>query len=203
MKTLFIPASSKLKASSYKINSISKKLPKNLVIAYSIQYKNLAYEIKKIISKEHNIKLIIQVLGCSKPKFSKEVQAILLLSDGRFHAVSLAKESKIPVYLFNGNKLEKISKNEIKISEKKQKVSYLKFLNADKIGILVSTKPGQQNLKKALEFKNKTKKRAYLFICNNVNVSEFENFGLDSWVNTACPRLDMESSKIINIDKIN
>ena len=203
MKTLFIPASSKLKINPLKIKSLLKELPKNLILAYSIQYKDLAEELKKIISKEYNIEKFVQVLGCSKLKFSKKVQAILLISDGKFHAIALAKQTNIPVYILTGNKLEKISKEEIKILEKKQKVSYLKFLNADKVGILVSTKPGQQNLQKALEFKKKTKKQSYLFICNNVNVSEFENFGLDSWVNTACPRLDMESSSIINIDKIN
>ena len=51
--------------------------------------------------------------------------------------------------------------------------------------------------------KKKLKKQSYLFICNNINTYEFENFGLDSWVNTACPRMDMEDNKIINIDKLN
>ena len=101
------------------------------------------------------------------------------------------------------NKLTKISEQDIEILEKKQKTSYLKFLNADKISILISTKPGQQNLKKALETKNKIKnKKSYLFISNNIDVNEFENFGLDSWVNTACPRLDMEDGRIINFDNL-
>ncbi|MCK4553158.1 diphthamide synthesis protein [Candidatus Pacearchaeota archaeon] len=45
-------------------------------------------------------------------------------------------------------------------------------------------------------------KKSYLFISNNINTSEFENFGLDSWVNTACPRLDMEDNRIVNISKL-
>jgi len=87
--------------------------------------------------------------------------------------------------------------------EKKQKASYVRFLNANKIGILISTKPGQENLKKALEFKKKQKlKKSYLFIANNIDGAEFENFPqIQSWVNTACPRLDMNSN-VVNLDKI-
>ena len=75
----------------------------------------------------------------------------------------------------------------------------MKYLNADKVGILISTKPGQQNLKKAIEFKKHLKnKTSYLFIANNINPNEFENFGILSWVNTACPKLDFDLP-IINI----
>jgi len=203
MKTLFIPAKIKSRVNKPKILEISKKLPKNIAIAYSIQYKDIASEIKKIFSKIHKITTLVQVLGCSKPNFPKNTQAVLLISSGKFHAISLAIESGLPIYILEHSKLREISKKDIDFFKKKQKVSYLKFLNADKIGILVSTKPGQQNLKKALNFKKKLKnKKSYLFISNNINVNEFENFRLNCWVNTACPRLDMDSNFILNIDKI-
>lgn len=203
MKTLFIPAKIKSKANKPKILEISKKLPKNIAIAYSIQYKDIAFEIKDILSKTHKITKLVQVLGCSKPNFSKNTKAILLISSGKFHAIPLGIETKLPIYILEHNILRKISKQDIESFKKKQKASYLKFLNADKIGILVSTKPGQQNLKKALELKKKIKnKKSYLFISNTIDVNEFENFGLSSWVNTACPRLDMDHSSIINRDKI-
>ena len=167
------------------------------------QYEDIALKIKDFLSKDHKITSFIQILGCSKPNFSKNTQAVLLITDGKFHGISLALQAKLPIYILYKNKLTKISEQDIEILEKKQKTSYLKFLNADKIGILISTKPGQQNLKKALETKNKIKnKKSYLFISNNIDVNEFENFGLNSWLNTACPRLDMESNKIINVDNI-
>ena len=37
----------------------------------------------------------------------------------------------------------------------KRKTALMKFLNADKIGILVSTKPGQENMKQAQKIKEK------------------------------------------------
>ena len=52
-----------------------------------------------------------------------------------------------------------------------------------------------ETLKKKLE---KSNKEVYLFLSNNINPAEFENFPIDCWVNTACPRLDFDSRKIIN-----
>jgi len=200
MKTLFIPAKSKATLNRSKIKELSKKLPKNIAIAYSIQYQELAFEIRKILLNHHILK-IIQVLGCSQPKFPKNTKAVLLIGSGRFHAVSLAYETKLPIYILEKNQLTKISEKDLELYEKKNKASYLKFLNAENVGILISTKPGQENLQRALNLKKKLKKNSYLFISNAIDIHEFENFGLDCWVNTACPRLDMDSS-IININKI-
>lgn len=200
IKTLFIPAKSKTAPNKSKIKELSKKLPKNIVIAYSIQYKELAFEVKKILASKNIIK-IIQVLGCSRPKFPKKTKAVLLIGSGRFHAISLAYETKLPIYILEKNKLAKISEQDIESYKKKNKASYLKFLNAENIGVIVSTKPSQQNLQRALNLKHKLKKNSYLFISNTINVSEFENFGLDVWVNTACPRLDMDTN-VINISRL-
>jgi len=200
MKTLFIPAKSKATLNQSKIKELSKKLPKDLAIAYSIQYKELAFEVRKILTK-NNITSMIQVLGCSQPKFSKKTKAVLLIGSGRFHAISLAYETKLPIYILEKNQLTQISEKDIELYKRKNKASYLKFLNANKIGILVSTKPGQENLQRALDFKRKSRKNSYLFISNAINIHEFENFGLDAWVNTACPRLDMDSN-VVNISRL-
>lgn len=204
MKTLFIPTKAKLNANKSKIAGISKKLPKNLAIAYSIQYEELAKQIKKILEKSHNITALTQVLGCSKPQF-KNTQAILLISDGKFHATSLAYETKLPTYILDRNKLEKIPKQAIEDFEKRKKAAYMKFLHADKVGILVSTKPGQENLKKALALKKQLKdKESYIFIANNLDTQELENFPqIQSWINTACPRMDMNNNRIVNIGDLN
>ena len=204
MKTLYIPVKSKLKLDELIIKDLSKKLPKNIAIAYSIQFKDIAFEIKNQLKDTHDVRIILQVLGCSNPKFSKEIQAILLISNGKFHAVSLAYETNLPVFLLDHNKLEKISNEQIENMKKNQKASYVRYLSAKNIGILVSTKPGQENLKQALDFKNNLKdKKGYLFIANNLNTNEFENFNIDSWVNTACPRMDLNNNKIINLKYVN
>jgi 2-(3-amino-3-carboxypropyl)histidine synthase len=204
MKTLFIPAKIKSSVNEKAIQEISEKLPKSLAIAYSIQYQDTAKEIKKILSKNHEITSFLQILGCSKPNFSKSTKAVLLIGSGRFHAVSLAMETNLPVYILYNNSMQEISKKEIEVLKTKKKASYLKFLNSDSIGILVSTKPGQENLKRALELKKSPimkNKKSYILIGNNLSSNEFENFNIDSWVNTACPKLDFDVS-VVNIRDI-
>lgn len=202
MKTLFIPALSKATLDQSKFIQFAKTLPKNIALTYSIQYLELSKEIKTLLSKSHKITLFTQVLGCSKPKFPKATEAIVLISNGKFHAISLAYESNLPTYLYDNGKFTKILESEIKSLKTNQKVSYLKFLYAQKVGILYSTKPGQLKLNKTISKKFKSKK-IYKFISNNIDVSEFENFpDIDSWVNTSCPRMDMNYKSLINIGKI-
>jgi diphthamide biosynthesis enzyme Dph1/Dph2-like protein len=201
MKTLFIPAKIKSKIEKSKIINFSKKLPKNIGIAYSIQYKNTALEIKKILSN-HKITKFTQILGCSNIKFPKNTEAILVITSGMFHILSMALKNNLPVFRIEKDNIKKISREDIKKIRRKQKASYVNFLNSNRIGVLVSTKSGQQNLKKALEFSKKIKKQSYIFIGNNLNINEFENYEIEHWVNTACPRLDVDSSKIINISQI-
>lgn len=202
MKTLFIPAQLNSKIIPKEIKALN--LPKNIGIAYSVQYQKIAIRIKKILSENHKITKFIQILGCSKPVFPKDTQAILAISSGRFHSISLAFKTKIPVYVFEGGNLTKISNEEINSFEKRKRGSYLKFLHSEKIGVLISTKPGQENLKKALSLKDELKKKkTYLFISNELNLREFENFpDIRSWINTACPRMDLDSS-VVNISGLN
>ena len=68
---------------------------------------------------------------------------------------------------------------------------------SDKIGILVSTKPGQYNLKEAIKIKKQIKKESYIFFFNKLEEFELENFpDIEYWINTACPRI--EAKKVIN-----
>jgi diphthamide biosynthesis enzyme Dph1/Dph2-like protein len=202
MKLMFIPAKVKSKLNTPKAISISKFLPKNIAIAYSVQFKEVVLEVEKLLSKNHNITKMTQVLGCAKPKFPEETEAILLVGSGRFHATSLSFETKLPVYVLTQGHFEKIPKEEVEKLEKKHKTSYLKFLNAKRVGIIVSTKPGQLRLARALKLKDSLKdKKTYLFINNEINIKEFENFNMDSWVNSACPRLDYDYP-IINITEL-
>jgi 2-(3-amino-3-carboxypropyl)histidine synthase len=201
MKTIFIPTKIKSEVNAEKIRAL--KLPENIAIAYSIQYKNIAEKVKLILSKTHKLTAMAQVLGCSRPKFPKATQAVLLISSGQFHGVSLAAETGLPIYILESSNLRKISKEEIETFKKRKHAAYMKFLNSEKIGILVSTKPGQQNLKAALELKTKLKnKKSYLFINNELFSGELENFNIESWINTGCPRLDFDNPAI-NIADLN
>src|SRR3989344_752729 len=148
-KNIFISAKLKTKVNKDKIISLSEKLPNNIAIAYSIQYQDIASEVKEIL-KNKNITQVVQVLGCSNPAFAKGTEAILIITDGKFHAVSLALESGLPVYVLYNNNLEKISEKNIEELRRKKKIAHLKFLHSDRVGVLVTTKPGQQLLSRAI-----------------------------------------------------
>lgn len=203
MKSMFIPSKSKYKFNEDSFLKISTSLPNKIAIVYSIQYESLALEIKRILKNSHKITSFFQVLGCSKIKFSKETQGIFLIGSGKFHALSLASDSNLPIYLYENEKIIKISETEIEKFNKLKKGAYLKFLNSKNVGMLISLKSGQQNFSRAFKLKEKLKdKKVYFFIGDFLSPQELENFEIDSWINTACPRLDMENSAIINISNL-
>ena len=50
----------------------------------------------------------------------------------------------------------------------------------------------------ALKLHENLKVPSFIFLCNDVDPMEFENFtDIDMWINTACPRMDHK--KIINM----
>ena len=206
MKILYIQA--KQNNLSIKLNKPEMlRLPKQLFLVYSIQYKQLAENIKKQLVK-HKIKIIKfqQVLGCSKIS-NKDNLPILLVGSGRFHAQNLMLQAHERLYVLENNKIIKIPDKEINELKAKRKTALIKFLRADKISILVSTKPGQENLNQAIKLKEKiekqnNQKKVFIFISNNIDTSQFENFNIDSWINTACAGLSMDNSNIINISEI-
>ncbi len=198
---LYIPAIQKnldIKLSEIEI----KKLPKTLFLVYSIQYKNLAKSIKNQLERSKiKIRGFKQVLGCTKINTKLP---ILLISTGRFHAQNLFSQTPI-LYVLENNKILKIPEKEIAKLKAKKKTALMKFLKADKLGILVSTKPGQENLDKAIKLKHKLEnkgKKAFIFISNNIDIAQFENFDINSWINTACPGLAIDNPDIININEL-
>lgn len=204
MKVLYLEAKHKDKpASSISIAGLPKEV-KELFLAYSIQYKQEAQVIKaKLESSGVKVSGFQQVLGCTKLKTSSP---LLLIGSGKFHALNLALQNRV-VYIYNNSCITQIDQKELEILKQKIKNSLNRFFVSGKIGILVSTKPGQENIKKAEQLKAKIQlkfpeKQVYILLSSHINTNEFENFDLDIFINTACPGLINDNSKIINIDDI-
>lgn len=225
MKTLFLDARYK-----YKVKlpaNVIDKLPKNVAIATTIQYLDSIEDIKKDIDKsgkkatllqgEHS-KFKGQILGCditrrNLPKLDKKnIDGFLFIGDGVFHPKILLfsqEGKKRPVFTYNpkSKKFSQIKESEIKTIEKRYKGALLKFHTSSNIGIIVSTKPGQQRLKKALEIKKKIQKKdknVYVFVCNTLDFNELENFNfIDMYINTMCPRIGYDDVIKFNKPVIN
>lgn len=200
MKLVFVPAKSN--ADVKKVLKKVKIPEKRIGLVASVQFLHKLDEVKKIIK---NSMKVGQILGCNfsnTDEFESKVDAFLYIGSGPFHPIGLAYHTKKPVYVANPltNEFTKISQKDIDNHLKQKKGKKLKFLTSKKIGILVSTKPHQGNLKRALEFqrKIKDKKESYIFLFDNLDPSQFENFNdIEIWVNTACPRI--EHKDIINL----
>ena len=185
------------------------KLPAKIEMAYSIQFKEIAREIKKKIELK-GIKVLgfYQVLGCTRIKNSnnKLNLAILLIGSGKFHALNIGLQRE-NVYIYSNGIIEKIKSEEVERLKQQKKAKIVGFLSSKRIGIIISTKPGQEKLKLAERLAERIRrkykdKKTYLFISNNIDVNGLENFEIDFWINTACPRLQEDSSKVISVDEI-
>lgn len=217
MKTLFIEAKN-TKVSKLPEERI-RDLPKNIGLCGSIQYLDSIKTIKeqlesygkspKLLKGQHSF-YEGQILGCDKV-IKKDLDAFLYIGDGMFHPKILMLYNEKPVFSFNPNTgiLKEIDKDEIKKIKIKQKVALSKFLSSKKIGVLVSTKPGQfrNDLISPLKAKY-SEKEFYILISDTVDFTQLENFNfIECFVNTACPRLGLDDAKnfekiIINLDEI-
>lgn len=155
-----------------------------------------------------------QILGCDiyQESFKPEIKssAVLYIGDGDFHPTALLYSqmySKIKFDLLVLNpytsKIEKYDTIKIKKNILKMKANLLQYLNSKNVGILVTTKPGQnylelaKQLKKQLELKSK---KAYIFLDNEINLDRLEDFiFIDCWINTGCPRIGTDD--ILNFNK--
>ncbi|MBI4155350.1 diphthamide synthesis protein [Candidatus Woesearchaeota archaeon] len=200
MKVLFVPTYVKLDV----LPSLKKvKINGRIGVITTAQFVN---QLDLICKNLKNSVKGGQILGCnveSAKKIQNKVDAFLYIGLGMFHPWALIVLNK-PVYVLNPltQEIKKISEDEIKKYRKERKGKVLKFMHAKTVGLLVSTKPLQQNLNKALILKDSILgKKVYIFVSNNLNEQQLENFkGVDCWVNTACPRI--EGEKMLNYSEI-
>lgn len=189
-----------------------------------------------ITSKPDRANAVSQLLGCDNFHYSlnlpqpelEAVEAYLYIGDGRFHPLALVYGQKdrsnqqkisgqkeiicnVPKEIICNDPIQKkmfsISENDVKIILNQYKSSLMKFLTAQKIGVIVTIKPGQEQFKPALQLEQKfPEKKFYYFIDNNVSFDQLENFPfIEVWVNTACPRIGLDDQKkfahgVININ---
>lgn len=197
MKLLF------LKAKKLDLPAIEFSSKKAVGVAGSIQYEELIKSTYEQLKEQGTKAFYVgPTLGCNTDtanEFIDEIEEFLFIADGDFHPTALLKYKKpITVINLQTGKKRVFSTEECEAFEKRKKGLLLKFLHAEKVGILISTKRGQFNPKDGDRIKQAfPSKKFYKFISDNINVPGLEDFtNLDIFVNTACPRI--ESKNIIN-----
>ena len=203
MKVSFIDARAEFDITKLKSLIVSKFQKEKVGLVSAVQFLPQLEEIKKSLP---NSVMAGQVVGCNilnTVKLKEKVDSFLYIGSAYFYPVEIASKTKLSVYIANPltNKITKVSKEQIDIHEKKKKGKLLKFLSSNKIGILVSTKPGQENIRLAQLIKEKLNKETFIFISNTLNPATLEDFSdIEYWINTACSRI--EHPKIINYEDI-
>lgn len=133
-----------------------------------------------------------QVLGCNYSAVKKtRADAIVFIGDGLFHAIGAAIYTKKRVYAYdplNKTFQEVNADNFIK----KRYFTVSKCVGKDKVGIVVSSKPGQRRMGLAKRLRDEASKgglKAQIIFLNNLRADELLNLPYDYYVNTACPRI--------------
>lgn len=135
-----------------------------------------------------------QVLGCdgyAATRFAKEADCALYFGGGLFHPTSVTKMRVLGCNPFS-NEVKWLDE-ELKMLEKMRKAALSGAAEAKRFGILLSTKPGQMNLRKARKIKEKLReagREAQILVANHIDLPTLRNFvDFDCYVNTACPRM--------------
>lgn len=193
------------------------KLPKPIGLVTTIQHLEQVKGIKK-----KGFVFGGQVLGCNTAaaeRIADKVKSYLFIGGGRFHPLAVAFKTGKTVYCYDpaDMKLGKIDAEDIEALAKRRKAGIMNYLHGRKVGILVSVKSGQEQMKRAIEFKKRMEKAQiekkkfgndneiepkeyFIFAFETLDVAWLEHFPfVDVWVNTACPRITEDTSKMANI----
>ncbi len=136
-----------------------------------------------------------QILGCSIQTWP-DVDAFLYLGEGEFHPKALLFKNSQPVYRYDPllEKWDLFGKEEVERIMRRHKGAMLKFLHADVVGVLSTTKNGQKDLQAIVKLREKYPQKDFVhFLCNTVDWEGLNDFPfIEVWVNTGCPRIGLD-----------
>jgi 2-(3-amino-3-carboxypropyl)histidine synthase len=218
MKTIFIEAKHPAKVELPP--ALIRELPGRIMLFTTVQFVENAGSWKKALEKEGKKAILIkpehakhegQLLGCSIKRFKQDFDAFLYVGDGLFHPKALMLKNEKPVFAYDpfSKKFAKIDEKDVERMQRRMMGALTKFIASKEIGVLVSTKPGQNRLKQAQELEKRYPgKSFYIMLSNTIDFSELENYPfIECFVNTACPRIAYDDSEkvrkpVLNIEDL-
>ncbi|MBN2517492.1 MAG: diphthamide synthesis protein [Candidatus Altiarchaeota archaeon] len=214
-RTVFIPVRAEANVDLVVENILEKVTAKRIGLVTTAQYVHVLADMKrglegggKKVSIQPGRPNPGQILGCDARAGMGDVDCFVYVGSGRFHPLAVAYKTEKPVYIAHpSGGLEQISGEEVFKYQKRKYARISKFKDARKIGIIVSTKPGQQKLKHAVELRDRLKgegKETFIFVANEIKPENLVGFEVDVWVSTACPRIvdDHFEKPIVDISDI-
>lgn len=214
MKTLFLEAhvAMEIALSSEQITQLPKELGLFTTIQFIDSITGVLQQLKDAGITVHLLKgkhtqRPGQILGCEYLDYP--APAFLYIGDGVFHPQAIAIKNEKPIFCYNPytKQMALFDRKDIDAVVKQHKIAIMKFLQADSIGILISTKPGQQFMKRCLLFKEKCEakdKKVYIFLSNTLDFVQMNNFPfVECWVNSACPRIGIDDKNKVDKPMVN
>jgi len=186
------------------------KLPKKIMLFVTAQIITQLDDIKKQIEKSGREVILTkprhtihpgQILGCDTVNFdyAGDFDAFFYVGDGMFHPQALMMKNDKAIHIYNHSMgdYSMLTPKDAEIYRKRIQIAKAIFVGAKNVGVLVTTKPGQNKFLwyKAVEKKYPEKKFYYL-VNNNIEFNRLEDFPfVDVFVNTACERIAYDDYK--------
>ena len=226
MKMFFIETKAKINVNSEFTAELASRLPERLCLAASVQFSHQLPQLQQFLEqhgkkvtllKARHSKHIGQILGCgySKMEFdTATTDAFLYIGDGLFHPEALLLGSDKDVYCFDPftKEFTKLGREWAERIRNKEKGALLTFLSSERIGVVITVKPGQLGVQVtlkeifALPQKFPDKKFHYM-VCDTIDFTQLRNFPfVQCFINTACNRMvddyDKFPKPVINIEEV-
>lgn len=197
------------------------QLPETVCLYTTIQFASHVPDLVAQLEKAHKKVVLVestnyyydgkktrpgQLLGCNQETV-KGIDAFLYVGDGLFHPKILMVKNDQPLFGYDpiGNVFKQLGREEMERLKKKRQGALSVFQMSQHVGVLVSAKPGQNLLERALKLtRTYPDKQFYFVVFNDINFGELENFPfVQCWVNTACYRLALDDTNKINKPVVN
>ncbi len=137
-----------------------------------------------------------QVLGCNYTSVSNSPQ-VLFVGDGDFHPMGLALDNPDKLLLVADPVKKEVREISPEKFIKKRYAQIEKARGAENWGILVSSKVGQKRGGIADDLVEKHDK-AFLITLDEITPEKLSSFGVDAFVNTACPRISTDDFNLFD-----
>ncbi|WP_297436450.1 diphthamide biosynthesis enzyme Dph2 [Thermococcus sp.] len=137
-----------------------------------------------------------QVLGCNFAAAKVNAEGVLFIGAGYFHPLGVAVATGKPTLAVNPYSGDAIwMGGEAERLIRKRWAQIAKAMDAQRFGVVVSTKKGQLRLaeaRKIVSLLREHGKYAGLIAMNHINYPALEGFDFDAYVVVACPRVPMD-----------
>ncbi|ASJ02641.1 S-adenosyl-L-methionine--L-histidine 3-amino-3-carboxypropyltransferase [Thermococcus profundus] len=206
--TIFVPAFAKvdvIPALEKNLDEI-RKLGKRIALVTTAQHIH-RLELARKFLEENGFEVLIgrgdsrvswpgQVLGCNFSAAKVDADGILFIGAGYFHPIGVAMAVKKPTLAVNPYSGDAIwLDKEAERLVRKRWAQIAKAMDAQRFGVVTSTKKGQLRLAEARRIVRLLRghgKYARLITMNHINYPALEGFDFDAYVVVACPRVPID-----------